>query len=245
MERIAAGINRWTARHPEYRPRVEKVASYLLIEGDAVCLVDPLLPGDAAERAEVLAALDAAVAGRQRLEIFVTIPYHVRSVEPLYERYRERLAARVWGDAGLARRLGAGTPLHELPRVAAGAAAEVAGGAALAYTVGKPRRTDHPLYFPGLRAAAFGDAVVGTPAGLRFWKMSSSTGADWYRDVFAPTLAALAQQDIEYALVTHGPPVPGNARRALAECLAAPPVDRYPSSISGSGSWLSSSSWAD
>ncbi len=227
MERIAAGISRWTARHPEYRPRVEKVASYLLTEGDAVCLVDPLLPDDETGRAEVLAALDAAVTGRERLEIFVTIPYHVRSVEPLYERYRERLNARVWGDAGLARRLGAGTPLHELPRVAAGAAADVAGGAALAYTVGKPRRGDHPLYFPGLKAAAFGDTVVGTPAGLRLWNQSSSTGADWYRDVFVPTLAPLLEQDIEAVLVTHGPAVARGGRRALAECLAAPPVAMY------------------
>jgi hypothetical protein len=227
MERIADGISRWTAPHPEYRPRAERVASYVLTEGDAVCLVDPLLPDDEAERAEVLAALDAAIAGRERLEIFVTIPFHVRSAEPLYERYHERLATRIWGDARVARRLRAGTPLHELPRLAAGAAAPVADGAALAYTVGKPRRTEHPLYFPGLKAAAFGDAVVGTLAGLRLWNLSSGTGADWYREVFAPTLAPLAKQDIDVVLVTHGPAVTSGGRRALVECLATPPVAMY------------------
>ena len=80
---------------------------------------------------------------------------------------------------------------------------------------------------PSLRAVVFGDAVVGAPGGVRFWNQSAGTGADWYRDVFAPTLAPLAAQDVEYLLVTHGPPVLKDGRRALEACLAAPPVDRY------------------
>src|SRR5674476_54087 len=100
-------------------------------------------------------------------------------------------------------------------------------GAVLAYTIGKPRRSEYPLYFPGLRAFVFGDAVVGAQGGLRFWNQGSSTGAAWYRDVFAATLRPLAEQDIEYVLTTHGPAVLANGRRALEECLAVPPVDLY------------------
>ena len=110
---------------------------------------------------------------------------------------------------------------------AAGTAAPIAGGAAEAYTIGRPRRSEHPVYVPSLRAAVFGDAVVGAEGGLRFWNQSSGTGAAWYRDVFAPTLAPLAERPVEHVLVTHGPPVVGDGQRALALCLAAPPVQMY------------------
>ena len=242
MRELAPGISSWTAPHPEWRPTVEEVVSYALVDGDTLALVDPLLPAeDDDRRTAVLSDLDARAGRAQAVEILITIPYHTRSAEELYERFASVTTARIWGHANVRKRLSAGTPLDEIPRSAAGAAAPVAGGTALAYTVGRPRRTEYPLYFPGLRAVAFGDAVVGAEGGLRFWNQSSSTGPDWYRDVFAPTLASLAEQDIEYALVTHGPPVLGYARRALAECLAAPPVDMYPNSNSGTGRWLSSS----
>jgi len=70
----------------------------------------------------------------------------------------------------------------------------------------------------------FGDAVVGTPGGPRFWNQAAGTDAAWYRNVFAPTLRALAEQPIEHLLVTHGVSVLGGGQQALAECLAAPPV---------------------
>jgi hypothetical protein len=243
MRELAPGIFSWTAPHPEWRPRVEEVVSYALIDGDTLALVDPLLPAASDPRLEpLLDDLEAAAARSRAVELLITIPYHTRSAEELYERFASVTTTRIWGHANVRKRLSARTPLDEIPRSAAGAAVPVAGGTALAYTIGRPRRTEYPLYFPHLRAVAFGDAVVGAEGGLRFWNQSSSTGPDWYRDVFAPPLAALAEQDIEYALVTHGPPVLGSARRALAECLAAPPVDMYPNSNSGTGRWLSSSS---
>jgi len=246
MRELAPGIFGWTAPHPEWRPKAEEVVSYALVDGDTLALIDPLLPAaDDPRRAAVLADLDAAVARSRAVELLVTIPYHTRSAEELYERFASVISTRIWGHANVRKRLSTRTPLDEIPRSAAGAAAAIAGGTALAYTIGRPRRSEYPMYFPRLRAVAFGDAVVGAEGGLRFWNQSASTGPDWYRDVFAPTLAALAEQDIDYALVTHGPPVLGNARRALVECLAAPPVDMYPSSNSGPGRWLGSSSWAE
>ena len=80
---------------------------------------------------------------------------------------------------------------------------------------------------PSLRAAVFGDAVVGAQGGLRFWNQSSGTGEQWYRDVFAPTLAPLGERPVEHVLVTHGPPVIGDGQVQLALCLAAPPVQMY------------------
>lgn len=227
MERIAPHILRWTAPHPEYRPHAEEVASYALVTGGALALVDPQLPAEPAREASCLAELDRLIAGAERVELLITIPYHTRSAERLHERYARGRPVRLWGHANVRRRLHAGTPLEEIPWSPAGAAAKVAGGVACAYTIGRPRRSEHPLYFPTLRAVAFGDAVVGTQDGLRLWNQSSGTGAAWYRDVFAPTLHDLVAQDIEHVLVTHGPAVPRGGRRALEECLAAPPVDMY------------------
>ena len=126
------------------------------------------------------------------------------------------------------KRLRPETPLEVVPVGAAGTAAAIAGGAAEAYTIGRPRRSEHPLYVPALRAAVFGDAVVGAQGGLRFWNQSSGTGEDWYRDVFAPDAwRRWCERPLEHVLVTHGPPVIGDGQRQLALCLASPPVQMY------------------
>ena len=118
------------------------------------------------------------------------------------------------------------TVLSVVPRGAAGTATAIAGGSVLAFAIGRPRRSEYPVYFPAHRALAFGDAVVGTPQGLRIWSQSSA-GPDWYRDVFAPTLRPLTDHVIDAVLVTHGPPVLHDGRRALQRCLAAEPVTSY------------------
>jgi len=228
MDELAPGIYRWTAPHPEWRPKAEEVQSYALVTGEALLLVDPLLPElDDERRAPLLTAIDDLIGRARRLELLVTIPYHTRSAETLYERYSRTVSTLIWGSAGVKKRLTRLAPLEVIPQSAAGAATPIADGDVLAYTIGKPRRTEHPLYIPALRALAFGDAVVGAGGGLRFWNQSSGTGAAWYRDVFAPTVAPLAELDVESVLVTHGPPVVGGGRRALAECLAADPVQMY------------------
>ena len=228
MEQIGPGIYRWTAPHPEYRSQVEEVVSYALVDGDVLALVDPLLPAENdARRAPLLAELDVMVGAAKRLELLITNPYHTRSAETLYERHSRTLPTVIWGHGGVKKRLTRLAPLEVIPQSATGEAAEIAEGCAEAYTIGKPRRAEYPLYFPRLRAVAFGDAVVGAEGGVRFWNQSSGTGAAWYRDVFAPTLRPLAERDIEYVLVTHGPSGLEDGRRALEECLAAPPVDLY------------------
>ena len=228
MKELAPGIYRWTAPHPEWRPAVEEVGSYALVTGGALLLADPLLPAeDDARREPLLTELELLVAAATRVDLLITIPYHTRSAETLYDRFAPKRPSRIWGHANTRKRLRPDTPLHEVPASEAGTAAPVAGGAAEAYTIGRPRRSEHPLYVPALRAVVFGDAVVGTRDGPRFWNQSSGTGAAWYRDVFAPTLASLAERPLEHVLVTHGPPAIGDGQRRLALCLASPPVQMY------------------
>ncbi len=228
MDELATGIYRWTAPHPEWRPAVEEVQSYALVVGAALLLVDPLLPAEEDERrSPLLAELELLAAAATRVELLVTIPYHTRSAEVLYQRFAAQRPTRIWGHENVRKRLRQETPLEVVPVGAAGTAAPIAGEAAEAYTIGHPRRSEHPVYVPSLRAVVFGDAVVGAEGGLRFWNQSSGTGEAWYRDVFAPTLAPLVERPVEHVLVTHGPPVVGDGQRALALCLAAPPVQMY------------------
>lgn len=227
MEEICPGIYRWTTPHPEYRPRVEEVVAYALVADDVLALVDPLLPAEGDKRrAPVLAGLDELAGASRRLEILITNPYHTRSAESLLTRYAATLPARIWGHADVARRLSSGTALSVIVQGTSGSGQAVADGVATAFTIGSPRRTEFPVYFPRLKALAFGDAIVGVAGGLRIWRQSSA-GPRWFRDRFVPTLRPLLELDVERVLVTHGPTVLEGGRRALAEALSAAPVDMY------------------
>ena len=106
MDELAAGIHRWTAPHPEWRPKTEEVESYALVAGEALLLVDPLVPAKEDERrAPLLAQLELLAAAATRVELLVTIPYHTRSAEALYERFAPQRPTRIWGHALVRKRL--------------------------------------------------------------------------------------------------------------------------------------------
>jgi hypothetical protein len=223
VNEIAPGIYRWQTRHPEWHTRIEwghEVASFALAGDRALSLVDPQLPAlSAPGRAAVDRALERLAAAASRLDIMITIPYHVRSAEELYLRYHERLAVTIWGHPAVAKRFGGrAVPLTPIRPE------EAVGPAALALPIGKPRRYETPLYFPAHKALAFGDAVIGIDGGLRVWQQGP-TAPGWYERRFAPTLRPLLDLDVEYVLVTHGPPVLHDAPRALRDALAAGPWD--------------------
>ena len=149
MDELATGIHRWTAPHPEWRPKTEEVESYALVAGEALLLVDPLVPAEDDERrAPLLAQLELMAAAAARVELLITVPYHTRSAEALYERFAPQRPTRIWGHALVRKRLRPETPLEVVPMGAAGTAAPIAGGAAEAYTIGRPRRSEHPVYVP-------------------------------------------------------------------------------------------------
>jgi hypothetical protein len=228
MRTLAAGIYQWTAPHPTYRTSIEEVNCFALVTADVLAVVDPQLPPDRdPRRRRLLARLDELATAPRRLEILITIPYHTRSSESLYERYWSTLPTRIWGDAGVAKRLTRHAPLQVVAAGTPGRGIAIADGAAVALAIGKPRRSETPLYFPAHRAVVFGDAIVGTDEGLRLWNQSPTTSATWYREVFVPTLRVLLDLELDHVLVTHGPCAVGDGRRALEECLAAPPVHMY------------------
>jgi hypothetical protein len=221
LTRIATGIHRWSTPHPQWRPRNAwgaDVASFALVTGALLSLVDPLLPpAGSAEQEQVVKGLDALVERARRVEILITIPYHVRSAVEILERYGARLPVEVWGHPAAKRRLGASVPLN------ATEPGGQAGAIALAQRIGSPVRQETPLFFPDHRALAFGDAVIGIEGKLRVWQSVNADQERWYRERFIPTLEPLLDLDAERVLVTHGPPILEGGRRKLADALEAGP----------------------
>jgi hypothetical protein len=177
-------------------------------------LVDPLLPP---EPEPVLQLIEGTLA--ERLTILITIPYHVRSSEELWRRFRGQAETTVRGHPACAKRLARRSgfkplaPGDELP------------AGVTAHRIGRPRRHEAPLHIPSQRALVFGDALVELNGKLRVW---SDRRVDdhvhrFYRERFNPTLAALLELDFERVLVTHGEPVLKDGKQKLRAALRARP----------------------
>lgn len=218
MERLADGIWRWTARHPEWHPRTAfgaAVASYALRDGDDTIVVDPIAP--AGDIDALIGALDAIVSGRVR--IVITMPYHVRDAEPLWRRYRRDHRATIWGHGAVAKRLADGRGFREI------AAGTTIGTGILPIAVGNPRRHEMPLFVREHRALAFGDTVVEADGVARVWMQRPITPERlrWYERRLRPSLQPLLDVDCDRLLVTHGEPVLSGGNDALRTALDAGP----------------------
>ena len=215
-EQLSDRLWRWTARHPEWHPGAfgREVASFAIEADGDVLLIDPLLP---AEPQPVIELVDDLLG--TRVAILISIPYHVRSAEELWRRYRDRTDCTIWGHAACAKRLGERAGFREIQL-----GVPLPTGVS-AHAIGRPRRQETPLYIPYQRALAFGDAVAEVDGELRVW----STGrvderrARWYRERFNPTLEPLLELDFERVLVTHGEPVLSDGRAKLRAALEARP----------------------
>jgi hypothetical protein len=97
---------------------------------------------------------------------------------------------------------------------------------AVSFAIGRPVRSERPLWFPSHHALAFGDAIVTNPNGeLRIWAQRplDPRRRRWYRVTFAPTLAPLLELPIEHVLVTHGAPVLVGGQKTLRKALEGAP----------------------
>jgi hypothetical protein len=216
MQKLTAGLWRWTARHPEWHPGEfgAEVACFAAQAGDTTLLIDPLLPPDPQP---VLDVVDEQVG--DRLAILITIPYHVRSSEELWERYRKDAETTIHGHPACAKRLSDESGFHaidpdaELP------------GAVTAHRIGKPRRYEMPLHLPSHDALVFGDAVAEWEGRLRVWATDKIDAKveRFHRERFNPTLEPLLELGAENVLVTHGEPVIGGGTEALRNALKAKP----------------------
>ena len=222
MEQLREGLWRWTARHPEWHPGDfgAGVACFAAQAGETTLLIDPLLPeGDGAEdaRSSMLAVIDAALT--DRLAILITIPYHVRSSEELWRRYKDDAETTIHGHRAAAKRLKNTPAFREIdPGV------PLPGGVT-AHTIGKPRRYEMPLHLPSHEALVFGDAVAETDGRLVMWSADKVDAKveRFYKERFAPTLQPLLALPFHAVLPTHGQPILANGKKALTQALTAKP----------------------
>ena len=218
VQQIAAGIWCWQRRPRGLRPGESGAStSYALTAGGQALLADPLVQGD---DDPALGALDHLAGDRVR--ILLSKPFHTRSAEPPWRRYRHA-QARIYGHPEVATRLGDTSGFQAVT------GGTDAGGAARFHPIGSPPRSGQPIEIAARRALAFGDAVVETGDGeLRVWDdpLDSERRRRWWRERYLPTLQALANLDIEHVLVTHGRAVPGDGAAALRRAPEREPWQR-------------------
>jgi hypothetical protein len=216
MDKLTEGLWRWTARHPEWHPGEfgAEVASYAAQAGDTTLLIDPLLPPDSSS---VLAVIDENLG--KRLAVLITVPYHVRSAEELWKRYKQDAETSIHGHPACAKRLTNRSAFQEIDP-----AVPLPGGVT-AHAIGSPRRYETPLQLPSHRALVVGDAVAETGDRLVVW---SSERVDakverFYRERFNPTLEPLLELDFDTVLATHGQPLMSGGKRVLRRALESKP----------------------
>ena len=109
IEQIRPHLWHWATPHPEWTPRNrgknglgwdELVSSYALVEDGAFVLIDPQVPTDEIDAAELWKALDDDVAHHGPPAILITIYWHVRSAPEIAERYE---GARIWAPESQAK----------------------------------------------------------------------------------------------------------------------------------------------
>ncbi len=206
MQELAPGLWRWTGYHPVWR---QEVGCVYLETPDGVCLVDPLVPPEDADR--FLAALDRDVARLGgRVHVLVTVYWHSRSAGELVPRYRGRLWAPSRGRAAVERRAGEVTdpfpPGDPLP------------GGVRALPTG--RGSEVVYWLPEHRTLVPGDVVIGAEdGGIRLcppsWLPTGTTLGD-----VRETLRPLLDLDVERVLPSHGEPVLAGGAEALRAALA-------------------------
>jgi hypothetical protein len=211
VQELTDGLWRWTARHPEWHPGQwgAEVASFAVDAGDVMLLIDPLVDDED--------QLDAIVS--KPVAILITIPYHVRSSEELWKRYRKHAETTIHGHRACTKRLKDESAFREIE------AGEQLPGGVTAHAIGKPRRYEMPLHLPSHDAMAFGDAIAEVDGRLVMWSAEKVDGkvASFYKERFAPTLNPLLELSWDRALVTHGQPLLLGARDALRKGLRARP----------------------
>jgi hypothetical protein len=196
VRRLADGLWRWTAPHPnaaswpDYGPPVPPEVGCVYYEApDAVVLFDPLLPHGEEEEEEFLAHLDHDV---DRLglpvSILLTAAWHERSAPFLRERYRatDRVP-------------------HSVERFPVEGAPETQ----LAYFI-RPHR-----------ALVVAEIFVGDGRGGL--ALSPSPALE-DRAALDRSLHAIAELPVELVLVSHGEPVLEDGRGAIASALSQRPL---------------------
>jgi hypothetical protein len=196
VQEVRPGLWRWTAPHPAWTPTSSwprDVGSIYAETDDAIVLIDPLVPPDAAEATTFWRALDRDRErnAKRSITVLLTAPRHRRSADVISERY----GGTVWS---------AGAPLPH------GVDADV-------FEDCEWREVAFSL--PAYAAVVFGDVIEGDGrGGLRMPPHAWPPEALRTESVRAK-LALLLRRPIELVLVSHGEPVLADGKEALRKAI--------------------------
>lgn len=199
-EPVLPGLWRWTAWHPEWK---EDVGCVAIERGDALVLVDPLVPDDA------WSDLDRAVEAADSVALVLTVFFHERSACAAMERWP---GAELWAERG------------GLDRIACEVTRPVAMGDPLPgglESLATPRPGEIVLWDPDTRSLLPGDVLLGKDGGLAMCPESWLPDGVGHAEL-ARALRPILALPLDRVLVSHGDPVLEDARAALARALESP-----------------------
>jgi hypothetical protein len=228
VAQLGAGLWRWVVPHPDWKPEFDRpdgwgrmVGSVYAEFGDAVVLIDPLVPSEPTEADRFWRNLDKDVARVARpILVLVGSVDHGRSADVMAGRYLPKgHQVRVVGDAAIRNQVSC--TLHAtfddvvLP----------AGLHALPIPGMSPG--ERAFFLDPWRAAVFADAVIGAGGGrVRVappsWGVKTPEGRALYDRAFRPALRRVAAMRPQLVLPSHGDPILTNGTAALAGALEAP-----------------------
>jgi glyoxylase-like metal-dependent hydrolase (beta-lactamase superfamily II) len=216
---LVPGLWRWTAPHPDWSPESDEggegwardVGCLYLEAPDTVVLFDPLAPADDAERDRFWRALDRDVEGLGPPHVLLTVFWHTRSAQEILDRYE---GARVWAHESAMKKVG-----ERVRYTDTFALGDPLPGGVVALDA---LRAEEVMYWlPEQRALVTGDVILGArDGGVRVcpdsWLPKEADPAK-----FRAALRQALDLPVEHVLVSHGEPVLGGGREALARALEA------------------------
>lgn len=197
VQELAPGLWRWTAFHPAWK---EEVGCVYYEAPDAVLLIDPLVPGDEAERFWRALDRDVERAGAP-VHVLLTVFWHVRSTKEVVDRYDARVWAPTRGRGAIERRVGRVTDVYR-------PGDELPGGIVPLKTA---RASEIVFWIPAHRTLVTGDVILG---GLRLCPDSWLPEKTSLEDL-AESLRPLLELPVERVLVSHGEPALEGGLEAL------------------------------
>lgn len=228
VSQLGTGLWRWVVPHPDWKPEFDRpdgwgrmVASIYAEFGDAVVLIDPLVPKEPTEADRFWRNLDNDVARLARpVLVLVGCVDHGRSADVVAGRYLSKgHQVRVVGDTMI--RGHVSCTLH------ATFDDDVLPDGLHAVAIPGMSPGERAFFLDPWRAAVFADAVIGAGGGrVRVappsWGVKTPEGGALYDREFRPAVRRVAVMRPEILLPSHGEPILSGGSAALAEALEAP-----------------------
>jgi glyoxylase-like metal-dependent hydrolase (beta-lactamase superfamily II) len=226
VRKIAEGLWRWTAPHPEWTPEKgglggwEREGGCVYYEApDDLVLVDPLVPPEGTpDAAKFWKALDGDVARLGRpIAVLITTRWHGRSAAAIVARYGGARPVRVLVPA-------AARALVQAPVTGTFRPGETPVAGVVALEADGADGGEVLLWIPQHGAIVAADVLLGLGHGAvracpPSWLAEGAEGELRHRERLLPSLRRLLDLPIECVVTSHGQPVWTGGRAALAAAL--------------------------